>query len=208
MEKGNSIRVAIVDDHALVREGVATLLGLVPDIFVVGESGSGKEALSNLHIWGADIVIVDIGMSEINGLLLTKQIKKEYSEVQVIILSMYDKYEYVSASLEAGASAYVLKNSSSKEIIAAIHAVSAGGTYLSAELQAVLLASDLKTPCLTPRETDILKMLAQGKNNKEIAKLFNISVRTVETHRLSLRKKLGIDTVAGLVVHAMENHLI
>lgn len=208
MEKGNSIRVAIVDDHALVREGVATLLGLVPDIFVVGESGSGKEALSNLHIWGADIVIVDIGMSEINGLLLTKQIKKEYSEVQVIILTMYDKYEYVSASLEAGASAYVLKNSSSKEIIAAIHAVSAGGTYLSAELQAVLLASDLKTPCLTPRETDILKMLAQGKNNKEIAKLFNISVRTVETHRLSLRKKLGIDTVAGLVVHAMENHLI
>lgn len=201
-----AIRVALVDDHELVRDGLRALLAAMPQLEVVGEAGSGAEALRLVEQIRPDLLLVDIGMKDMTGLQLTETLCRQYPGIQVLILSMYDHAEYVTSSIRAGARGYVLKDAGSREIVAAIDAIAAGGSYYSAELLQKMMASPAPADDdeLTPREREVLRMLAQGLSNKAIARTFEISVRTVETHRLSIRRKLGVDTPAGLVKYALE----
>ncbi|MFL6611836.1 MAG: response regulator [Pseudomonas sp.] len=203
-----AIRVALVDDHALVRDGIRALLSVMPRLEVVGEAENGVQALEMVGRCQPDLLLMDIGLKDMNGLELTRQLGKQYPGLKILILSMYDNHEYVSESVRAGASGYVLKNSPSKEIIAAIEAIISGGTFYSAEI-AQRLATDPNTDSeLTPRESQVLAKMVQGLNNKEMARELDISVRTVETHRLSIRRKLNIDKPAALAKYAIDHGII
>jgi DNA-binding NarL/FixJ family response regulator len=203
-----AIRVALVDDHSLVRDGIRALLSVMPRLEVVGEAENGAQAIDMVGRCQPDLLLMDIGLKDMNGLELTRQLGKQYPGLKILILSMYDNHEYISESVRAGASGYVLKNSPSKEIIAAIEAIISGGTFYSAEI-ARRLATDPNTDSeLTPRESQVLAKMVEGLNNKEMARELDISVRTVETHRLSIRRKLNIDKPAALVKYAIDHGLI
>ncbi|MNF41657.1 Transcriptional regulatory protein DegU [compost metagenome] len=203
-EDRQPIRVALVDDHELVRDGLRALLTAMPQLEVVGEASSGAEALILVGQVRPDLLLVDIGMKDMTGLQLTEILCRQYPGMQILILSMYDHAEYVTSSIRAGARGYVLKDAASREIVAAIDAIAAGGTYYSADLLEKTVTPPAADDELTPREREVLQMLAQGLSNKAIARVLEISVRTVETHRLSIRRKLGVDTPAGLVKYALE----
>lgn len=202
------IRVALVDDHALVRDGIKALLAVMPPLEVVGEAESGAEAIEMVGRCQPDLLLVDISLRDMNGLELTRVLRSQYPSLKVLVLSMYDNNEYVSESVRAGASGYVLKNSPSREIIAAIEAIASGGTFYSAEIAQRLIADKNTDNELTPRESQVLYKMAQGLNNKEMARELDISVRTVETHRLSIRRKLNIDKPAALVKYAIDHGII
>ncbi|MCY1545753.1 Transcriptional regulatory protein DegU [compost metagenome] len=176
----------------------------MPQLEVVGEASSGAEALILVGQLRPDLLLVDIGMKDMTGLQLTEILCRQYPGMQILILSMYDHAEYVTSSIRAGARGYVLKDAASREIVAAIDAIAAGGTYYSADLLEKTVSPPAADDELTPREREVLQMLAQGLSNKAIARVLEISVRTVETHRLSIRRKLGVDTPAGLVKYALE----
>jgi len=197
------IKVVLIDDHALVRDGIRALLMAVPELDVVGEAGSGAEALELLERVTADVVLMDIGLKDVNGLELTQALRERFPHIRVLILSMYDNQEYVSTSVKVGACGYVLKDAPSREIITAIEAIAAGGSYYSEGVADKLSNRGAEERELTPREREVLLMLAQGHNNKAMARALKISVRTVETHRLSIRRKLDIDRPADLMKHAM-----
>lgn len=202
------IRIALVDDHSLVRDGIRALLAVMAPLEVVGEAESGAQAIEMVSRTKPDLLLVDIGLKDMNGLELTRALRREYPSIKILILSMYDNYEYVSESVRSGASGYVLKNAPSREIIAAIEAIASGGTFYSAGI-AQKLAEDRHTDSeLTPRESQVLCKMVQGLNNKEMARELDISVRTVETHRLSIRRKLNIDKPAALLNYAIEHGLI
>lgn len=198
------IRILLVDDHALVRAGVRALLGTIERFVVVGEAGSGAEALDLLTRLDPDILLVDIGLKDINGLELTALIAERAPRARVLILSMYDNREYVSTSLRVGAAGYVLKDAPSEEIIAAVEALAVGGRFYSSAIAARLGEGGTSDGDLTPRERQVLLLMAQGLNNKTMAQQLGLSVRTVETHRLSIRRKLDIQKPADLVRHARE----
>lgn len=197
------IKVVLIDDHALVRDGIRALLMAVPELDVVGEAGGGAEALDLLGRVEADVVLMDIGLKDVNGLELTQSLRQQFPDLRVLILSMYDNQEYLNTSVKVGARGYVLKDAPSREIIVAIEAIAAGGTYYSEGIAAKLGTRGTEERELTPREREVLLMLAQGHNNKTMARALQISVRTVETHRLSIRRKLDIDRPADLMKHAM-----
>lgn len=202
------IRVALVDDHSLVRDGIRALLSVMPQLDVVGEAENGAQAIEMVGRCQPDLLLMDIGLKDKNGLELTRLLGKQYPSLKILILSMYDNYEYVSESVRSGASGYVLKNAPSREIIAAIEAIISGGTFYSTEI-AQRLATDPHTDNeLTPRESQVLYKMVQGLNNKEMARELDISVRTVETHRLSIRRKLNIDKPAALVKYAIDHGII
>ncbi|KAF2391947.1 MULTISPECIES: response regulator [Pseudomonas] len=202
------IRVALVDDHSLVRDGIRALLTVVDFLAIVGEADSGASAIEMVRETQPDLLLVDIGLKDMNGLELTRQLRREHPEIKILILSMYDNNEYVSESVRSGASGYVLKNSPSREIIAAIEAIASGGTFYSAEIAQKLAAERPADNELTPRESEVLCKMVLGMNNKEMARELDISVRTVETHRLSIRRKLNIDKPAALLNYAIERGLI
>ncbi|QDD91226.1 response regulator [Pseudomonas oryzihabitans] len=198
------IRIVLVDDHALVRAGVRALLGTIERFAVVGEASSGEEALDLLERLDPDILLVDIGLKDMNGLELTAQIAERAPRARVLILSMYDNREYVSTSLRVGAAGYVLKDAPSEEIIAAVEALAVGGRFYSDSIAARLGEGGASEHELTPRERQVLVLMAQGCNNKAMAQRLQLSVRTVETHRLSIRRKLDIQKPADLVRHARQ----
>jgi DNA-binding NarL/FixJ family response regulator len=202
------IRVALVDDHSLVRDGIKALLAVMAPLEVVGEAENGAQAIEMVGRSQPDLLLVDISLRDMNGLELTRVLRSQYPSLKVLMLSMYDNYEYVSESVRAGASGYVLKNSPSREIIAAIEAIASGGTFYSAEIAQRLIADKSTDNELTPRESQVLYKMAQGLNNKEMARELDISVRTVETHRLSIRRKLNIDKPAALVKYAIDHGII
>ena len=202
------IRVALVDDHALVRDGIKALLAVMAPLEVVGEAENGADAIEMVGRCQPDLLLVDISLRDMNGLELTRVLRSQYPSLKVLVLSMYDNNEYVSESVRAGASGYVLKNSPSREIIAAIEAIASGGTFYSAEIAQRLIADKSTDNELTPRESQVLYKMAQGLNNKEMARELDISVRTVETHRLSIRRKLNIDKPAALVKYAIDHGII
>ncbi|WP_137939502.1 response regulator transcription factor [Chitinivorax sp. B] len=197
------VRLMLVDDHPLVRDGLRARLAAVPQFELVGEAGGGAEALNLAAIHKPDLMLVDISMKDMNGIRLTELLRERCPNVKVLILSMYDNHEYVTSAMRAGAKGYVLKDAGSQEIIAAIDAVAAGGSYYSATVASALVAPKPASDSLTDREREVLMLLAQGLSNKAVAQQLDISVRTAEAHRLSLRRKLGIDTAAGLVKYAM-----
>ncbi|MOA18114.1 Transcriptional regulatory protein DegU [compost metagenome] len=172
---------------------------------MVGEADSGAAALELLARVQPDVLLLDIGLKDTNGLELSKSLCQQYPQLRVLILSMYDNLEYVRGSIRAGARGYVLKDASAREIIAAIEAVAAGGSFYSAEIARKLAEQEPEPEShnLTPREAQILQMLARGLDSKAMARELAISVRTVETHRLSIRRKLNIDGTAALMKYAL-----
>ena len=200
-----TVRLVIVDDHALVRDGLRARLAVVPDLEVVGEAASGPEALELAQKLAPDLMLVDVGMRGMNGIDLANALRLQHPSIRVLMLSMYDNREYVVSASRAGARGYVLKESPTEEILAAISAVTAGGTYFSAHLANLVSSAGAETPQLTVREHEVLLLLAHGRSNKLVARELNISVRTAETHRLSLRRKLGVDSASDLLKIAVAN---
>lgn len=198
------VRIVHVDDHPLVRDGLRTRLQSVPHFALMGEAGSGQEALEIAARLQPDVMLVDISMKDINGIRLTARIHEISPQTVVLILSMYDNSEYVVSAMRAGAKGYVLKDAGFDEIIVAIDAVAKGGTYFSASVAHVLLNQSTHEEPLTEREREVLILLATGHSNKSVAQQLDVGVRTVETHRLNLRRKLGIDSSAGLVRYALD----
>ncbi|TFW39753.1 response regulator transcription factor [Pseudomonas putida] len=208
MSISHPIKIALVDDHVLVRDGVKALLGAVPYFKVVGQAESGQEAIQLVRSCALDILLVDVGLQDMNGLELTRQLCGLHADIKILILSMYDNQEYVRSSITAGALGYVLKNAPSTELVAAIEAIAAGGTFYSPEIARKLVSNHRDENDLTPRELQVLSMIAKGYNSKEAARELAISVRTVETYRLSIRRKLNIDSPAALVKYALEHGLV
>ncbi|BDB25998.1 DNA-binding response regulator [Cupriavidus sp. TA19] len=202
-------RVLLIDDHALVRDGMRMHLALQPGLRVVGEADDGEAALTWLGRAGEvdmpDLVITDIGMRGMGGIALAAALHDRYPELAVLIVSMHDNLEYVRQAVRAGARGYVLKDAPADELMAAIQAVLAGRVFYSARI-ARGMAEQNPGPldALTRRERDILGGIGRGMANKEIAAQLGVSVRTVETHRLNLKRKLGIEGRAGLVKYAVE----
>jgi len=200
-----AVRLAIVDDHPLVRDGLRARLSVVPGLQVIGEAASGADALELAANDAPDLMLLDVGMRGMNGIELATLLRQRHPAIRVLMLSMYDNREYVLSAIRAGARGYVLKESPTEEILAAIDAVWAGGTYFSAGISTVGAQAGQAVPQLTTREHEILLLLAHGRSNKLIARELDISVRTVETHRLSLRRKLGVDSASELLKIAVTN---
>ncbi len=200
-----TIRLVIVDDHSLVRNGLSARLSVVPGLQVIGEAANGAEALRLADADTPDLMLVDVGMRGMNGIELATALRERHPRIRVLMLSMYDNREYVLSAIRAGARGYVLKEAPTEEIIAAISAVWAGGNYFSAQVSSLVMQTGAAAPQLTAREHEILLLLAHGRSNKLVARQLDISVRTVETHRLSLRRKLGVDSASELLKIAVTN---
>jgi DNA-binding NarL/FixJ family response regulator len=209
-------RVLLVDDHALVRAGIRLLLEKMAGIEVVAELGDGREALEVIKKQQPDLVLLDIALPELNGLETLARITKEVSGVKVIILSMHVNEEYVMRALRTGAFGYLVKDAAAAELEVAVRAVARGDTYLSPRISKGVIGNYLERlggerssqEELTPRQREILQLIAEGKSTKEIAFLLNVSVKTVEAHRALLMGRLGIYDVVGLVRYAMRTGLV
>lgn len=199
------IRILLVDDHPLVRDGLRSRLGSVEGLAIVGEAGGAQEVLGQLDTLDADIVLMDVGMQDMNGLDLAAVLLQRRPALRVLMLSMYDTPEYVQRALQVGARGYVLKNAPAAEILAAIQAVAAGGTFLSPALTQRLFRNQAPKPLLTPRESEILTALGRGQSSKQIARDLGLSVRTVEAHRQNIKRRLEIDGQAELIKYAVEH---
>lgn len=198
-------RLLIVDDHPLVREGLKARLSTLPSVDVVGEAGDAQEASIQVAQHRPDLVLMDIGMKNVNGIELTRQLLAARPGLLVLVLSMYDNPEYVHRAMQAGARGYVLKDAPASDIVEAIAAVTAGGTYLSSAISGRRSRSQTPRPVMSPRESEILACLARGRSSKQIAEELQLSVRTVETHRQSIKRKLKLDGQAELIKYAVEH---
>ena len=210
------IRVLLADDHAIVREGVRMILNAQPDMEVVGEASDGVGALRLAQTLKPDLALMDIGMPGMNGLEATRALKEAHPLIQVLILTMLEDEDYFFRILAAGASGYVLKGAGSDELLSAIRAVSQGGVYLFPTMAKKLVgdylkgqaASDGTADPLTAREREVLKLIAAGKMNREIAELLVISLNTVQTHRLHIMEKLNLHNRTELIKYAIRRGLI
>ena len=198
------IRILLVDDHPRVREGLRARLSSVPRLQVVGEAGDSAEALRQLNQTAPDVVLQDVGLKDGNGIELVQAMLVRQPTLRVLMFSMYDNPEYVQRALQAGARGYVLKETPAEEVVAAIEAVVAGGTFLSPAVSRRLFRGQAPRPMLTPRESQILSALGRGESSKQIAQAMHLSVRTVEAHRQSIKRKLGIEGQAELIKYAVE----
>lgn len=198
-------RLLIVDDHPLVREGLKARLSSLPGIEVVGEAGDAVEASLQVAALRPDLVLMDVGMKDVNGIDLTRQLMAEQPQLLVLVLSMYDNPEYVNRAMQAGARGYVLKDAPASDIVDAIAAVTTGGTFLSSAVSGRLFRSQTPRPVMSLRESEILACLAKGRSSKQIAQELNLSVRTVESHRQNIKRKLNLDGQAELIKYAVEH---
>lgn len=200
----STTKVLLVDDHPLVREGLRARLSGVTGIEVVGEAGDAAQAFDQVDCLHPDLVLMDVGMKQVNGIELTARLRERHPTLRVLMLSMYDNPEYVHRALAAGARGYVLKEAPSEEIVAAILAVADGRSFLGSGLAATGGRPDESRPLLSARETEILRCLADGLASRQIAELLGMSVRTVETHRHNIRRKLDLAGQAELIKYAVE----
>jgi len=213
------IRILLIDDHTLFRQGIRTLLSAEPDMEVAGEAANAADAVVLAEQVHPDIVLMDIGMAGLSSFEATRLIRKDHPETRVIFLSMYDDEDYLAECMEMGASGYILKESPSDQLLTAVREVSRGGSYLSPRLLTRLVddfrvqgrGGAVRQPrfgTLTKREREILKMLAEGRSVKEIATSFDLSVKTVEAHKFNLMRKLDIHNKAQLVQYAIQKKII
>jgi two-component system, NarL family, response regulator NreC len=209
-----STRVLIVDDHAVVRAGLKLLVDGQNDLETIGEAGSARDAIFEARSLKPDVVLLDVVMPDQNGIEIVPQLLKENPESKVLVLSMQDEPGYVREAFEAGASGYVLKEAADSELVAAIREVAGGGRYVHPELGARLVAADTEErkraedDPLSDREREVLRLLALGHTNQEIAKQLYISVRTAETHRAHIMQKLRLQSRAELVRYALDQGLL
>jgi two-component system, NarL family, response regulator NreC len=208
------IKVLVVDDHAVVRSGLKLLLAAEEDIEVVGEAGDAKTAVFEARSGKPDVILLDVVMPGASGIEVTPQLLHEQPDAKVLILSMQDDPRYVREAFEAGASGYVLKEAADSEVVAAVREVASGGRYVNPALGARLVAADTEArkraeeDPLSEREREVLRLLALGHTNQEIAKMLYISVRTAETHRAHIMQKLSLHSRADLVRYALANGLL
>ena len=204
-----TIRVCIVDDHPMVAEGVQSILESYDDIEVVGTLTNGQDAVDQVQTLSPDVMLLDLNMPGVSGLNATEMILEKRPETRILILSMHDSPEYISTALSHGAKGYILKDVPTDEIKHAIDAVMKGEQYLCTGASGSLKPKgDNAREALTGREQTILLELAQGKSNKDVAHALDISVRTVETHRKNIKRKLGISSTAGLTRYALEHGML
>ena len=210
-------RVILADDHTLVRAGIRALLEKLPEVEVVAEANNGREVLSLVKLHRPDVVLMDIAMPGLNGLEATARIAKEFPQVRVIILSMHDNEEYYWRALKAGAAGYLLKKVATAELETALRRVVDGEIYLSREISKRLVKkfpldgiAERKSPLeqLTGRQREILQLIAEGQNTKEIADILKLSPKTVEYHRMKLMNCLNVYDIPGLVRFALRSGLI
>jgi DNA-binding NarL/FixJ family response regulator len=213
----STIRILIVDDHTLLRDGISALLALAPDMEVVGEAGNGKEALERVRELRPDVVLMDIEMPIMDGLEASRKIHERYPAVKVLILSQYDDAEHVLDAVGAGAKGFVTKTAASAELAASIRSVYGGDSYLSPQAARELVGefqraerprSDDLYDQLTGREKEILKLIAQGRTTQQIADLRVISRKTAEGHRANLMAKLDVHDRVELVKYALRKGII
>jgi DNA-binding NarL/FixJ family response regulator len=203
------ITVLLVDDHALVRKGFRRILEDDPELRVVGEAGNGEEALGAAEKLRPQVVVMDMAMPGLDGAQATREISKRLPETAVLMLSMYAEESYVRNAVDAGAAGYVFKNAVDVDLAAAVKAVAAGKSYFSPGLPpAREEEADESLGRLTPREKQILQLIAQGKSNKEIAALLGLSANTVSVHRANLMEALNIHRTAELVLYAVKKGLV
>src|SRR5579863_6713766 len=212
------IRIFLTDDHTLFRQGIKTLIGSEADMETVGEASNAIDAIAIAAEAKPDIVLMDIGMQGVSSFEATRQIRKNRPETRILFLTMYDDEDYLVECMEVGASGYVLKDSPSQQLVAAVRDVCRGGSYLSPRMLSQLVddfRSRIKSAnrlprfaTLTTREREVLKMLAEGQSVKEIACDLNLSVKTVEAHKFNLMRKLDIHNKAQLVQYAIQKKII
>ena len=212
------IRILLADDHTLFRQGIRTLLATESDVEVVGEASNGTDVVDKATQLRPDVVLMDIGMPGPSSFETTRQIKRNRPETKVLFLTMYDDEDYLVEGMEVGGSGYVLKDSPAPQLVSAIRDVYRGGSYLSPRMLAQFV-DDFRTrikstdrlprfATLTPREKEVLKMLAEGNSVKEVACQLNLSVKTVEAHKFNLMRKLDIHNKAQLVQYAIQKKII
>lgn len=202
------IKVLLADDHSLVRKGFRRMLEDEEDMEVVGEAANGLDAIQKARDLSPNVVVMDMSMPELDGVQATREVLRHVPETKVLILSMFSDDTYVSNSLDAGASGYMLKDAMENDLARAIRLVAEGGSYLSPGLKYTRLDDDREVQQLTPREKQVLQMIAQGKSNKEIAALLGLSVNTVSVHRANLMEKMNIHKAAELVLYAIRKGLV
>jgi DNA-binding NarL/FixJ family response regulator len=212
----STIRVVLADDHALVRAGIRALLEKLAGVEVVGEADNGRQALELIKKSAPNLILLDISMTELGGLEALPRIVRDFPAVKVLILSGHANEEYVLRALRCGAAGYMLKEAAAEELELAIKAVAQGKTYLSPSVSRTVVESYLQRAAgeegpieqLTARQREVLQLIAEGKNTKEIAGILDISVKTVEAHRLQLMARLDIHDVPGLVRYAIRSGLV
>jgi two-component system response regulator NreC len=212
------IRILLADDHTILRAGLKMMLNAQSDMEVVGEAQDGRQAINEAQRLQPDIVLMDITMPDMNGIEATRQIKRSLPDIKVLILTMHEHDEYVFQALRAGASGYILKEAADTELITALHVVQTGQFYLSPAAQSVMVGDYLQRVrtgeekdsynSLTEREREILKLVAEGYTNNQIAEQLVISPKTVDTHRTHIMDKLNLHSRAELVKYAMRRGLL
>ncbi len=212
------IRILLADDHNVLREGMRLLLERQPGFEVVGEAADGRATIALVEEQQPDVVVMDIAMPSLNGIEATRRIVDRYPRTGVVILSMHDDESYVIRSLKAGARAYLLKDALKAELVSAIQAVARGKSFFSPRISRILQAdyvealarkgADDSYDLLTDREHEILQLIAEGKTNKEIANLLNLSLHTVDTHRTHILHKLNLHSVPELILYAVRKGVI
>ncbi|HEV2445628.1 MAG TPA: response regulator transcription factor [Candidatus Sulfopaludibacter sp.] len=214
----NPLRVLLADDHTLIRAGLRLVVEQQPDFAVVGEAQDGRQAVAMAESLKPDVVVMDIGMPGLNGIEACHQIRESQPQIEVVMLSMHSDEGYVLRSLKAGARAYLLKDSAEADLARAIRAAVEGKSFFSPAVGKVLLADYMRKlqrtgaedsyELLSPREREILQLVAEGKSSKEIANLLNLSVYTVETHRAKVMQKLNLRSVPELILYAVRKGII
>jgi DNA-binding NarL/FixJ family response regulator len=210
-------RVIIVDDHQIIRDGIRALLSGMADIEITAEAGSAEELLKKISSSPADVALIDISLPGISGIKLTEKLTAAFPELKVLILSMHLNEEYITGALKAGALGYLAKNTTRDELIAAIHAVAGGNSYLGKEVTELITSGYIRRinidnardkDSLSKREIEVLRLTAEGFGNKEISEKLFISIRTVESHKNHILQKLGLKSVVEMVRYAIKKGLI
>lgn len=202
------MRILIAEDHAVVRDGLAAVLKFETDIEVVGLAKNGREAVTQFRELKPDVVLMDLAMPEMDGVAAILAIRDEFPDARILVLTTYDNDESVFRALENGAKGYLLKDTSTGDLLAAIRKINAGGTHVSDRAASRLAERAMAGGALSPREIEVLKWIAEGKSNKEIATLLFISEGTVKTHVLSIHEKLGVGDRTEAVVTAIKRGIL
>lgn len=207
------IKIVIADDHAMFRDGIKAMIDIEPNMEIIGEADNESSILEVCQLKNPDVVLMDISMGSTDGISVTKKLKELYPEIKVLAVSMHNESQYIKSMLDNGANGYILKTTGRNEMLSAIQTVYSGATFLSSDVSLNLLKGLNQTQNteiikLTPREIEVLKMIANEHSNQEIADALFISSRTVDTHRRNLLEKLGLKNNAGLVRYAIQRGFV